>query len=93
MEATETIAMATKCTTCADTAHTAAFAVKYDYYSGCSKVISAFRIKHGLSQSALAKLLDVKRATVGKWERGQTKPSYMYWKKFAELSEGYDKLP
>ena len=47
--------------------------------------IRRFRVKHSLTQQALAERLGVSYVTVSRWENGQSKPSQLSWNQIRQL--------
>lgn len=50
-----------------------------------STLIRRYRLRHGLSQSAMAELMGVAQRTVSRWERGEDKPSVGQQKRLRDL--------
>lgn len=55
-----------------------------------SKIIKNLRTKMLLSQSELAKILDVSFASINRWENGHNEPTIKVKRKIKELCEQYN---
>ena len=61
-------------------------------YSGIGKRLKILRLKMGVSQKEVAKLMNVSRKTIGRWERKENVPQDICGQKLEELLNDWDKL-
>lgn len=51
-----------------------------------NEIVKYYRLRHGLSQAEMAKIMDVSQRTISRWERGEDSPAIQYKKKLRDLS-------
>ena len=61
-------------------------------YKGIGKRLKRLRLKMGVSQEKVAKLVSVRRETIGRWERGDNIPQDICGQKLEELLNDWEKL-
>ena len=60
--------------------------------SDIGKRLKRIRLKMGLTQTEVAKLMNVRRETIGTWERGYNTPNPICEMKLQGILAGWDKL-
>ncbi|MCH9765617.1 MAG: helix-turn-helix domain-containing protein [Alphaproteobacteria bacterium] len=51
-----------------------------------NEIVKHYRLRHGLSQSEMAKLMNVSQRTISRWERGEDRPGIAYKKRLRDLA-------
>lgn len=51
-----------------------------------NEIVKHYRLRHGLSQSEMAKLMRVSQRTISRWERGEDNPGIQYKKHLRDLA-------
>ena len=51
-----------------------------------NEIVKHYRLRHGLSQTDMAKLMEVSQRTISRWERGEDSPGIAYKKRLRDLA-------